>query len=723
MPVAMVILATAASLLLAPSAAMAGPVPSPLPWMRTYVAELPFDPIQAQLNLYPMCARDRERGVWDNGATSKPRIGVVGDSVQAQTRDAEMADSAYHWIDLTHCGENVGTALTSGRVADVLAQNPEVLVAGFGTNNFSEAWFVTPALFPVYQANLETLLDQSDHVRCRVLFNFSDETAAFHPENERTTWASLTLAANLHLARIDPVAHPNVIIADWQAATAADPDLVFDDQHLSNKGINARMNLALASSRKCFVPDHPSNVKAKSSSGSATVWWDPLPPEEAVTSYTVTSSLGHTIATTAPTVNVAGLTNGTPVSFTVRANNARGTSTVSLPSNTVTPSSMGTRFHATTPVRVLDTRSGLGGRWVPLGPTGEMSFNAFAGLPAAAQAASAVVLNVTATGQTAPSFVTVWPDGESRPLASNVNVRPGIAAIAASVTTAAGSNGRVRLFNNSGSVHLVVDVVGWFTAPAADPAAADASLFHSVDPVRVLDSRTTLGGHAGVFGSADDHDVVLPDLPAGATAAVVTVTSTNTVAPGFVTLSPAGAPRPLSSNLNPQPGLTRANLTTVKLSAGGAFTIYNQSANTHLIVDLVGWYGPTSIGGGAEYFSLTPERSYDTRNGTGGIIGPARNTSPSRLSFSGKGSVPIGAAVVAVDTNVTVVQPSSGGHATIWPTGAPKPDTSMVNYATDEVVAGRVITKLGSGAAEVWASASSIHYVVDVSGWFAMAEL
>jgi len=713
--------ATVVALLLAPSAAMAGPLPSPLPWMRTYVAESPFDPVAAQLNLYPMCARDRERGVWSNGATGKPRIGVVGDSVQAQTRDAEMADPAYHWINLTHCGENVGTALNSGRVADVLAENPEVLVGGFGTNNFSEAWFVTPALFPVYQTNLETFLDQSDHVPCRVLFNFSDETAAFHPENERATWSSLTLAANLHLARIDPVAHPNVIIADWRAATAADPDLVFDDQHLSNKGINARVNLALAASRRCFAPDSPGNVKAKPGTGSATVWWDPLPVEEAVTSYTVTSSLGQVVTTSSPTVNMAGLANGVPVSFTVRATNGRGTSTVSAPSNTVTPSGVGTRFHPTTPVRVLDTRTGLGGRWVPLGATNEMSFDAMAGLPPAARFASAVVLNVTATGQTAPSFVTVWPDGESRPLASNISIRPGIAAIAASVTTPVGPDERVRLYNNSGSVHLVVDVVGWFSRQGDDPAATAAALFHPVEPERVLDSRSSTGGHAGAFGTADDHTVVLGDLPLGATAAVVTVTSTNTTASGFVTLSPAGAPRPLSSNLNPQPGLTRANLTTVKLSSDRAFTIYNQSASTHLIVDLVGWYALPTVTGGAEYFPLTPERTYDTRDGTGGVGGPRTNAAPTRMSFAGKGSVPAGASVVAVDTNITVVHPSSGGHATVWPAGSSKPDTSILNYGTDEVVANRDIAKLGTGGVDLLASASSIHYVVDVSGWYTLA--
>ncbi len=57
--------------------------------------------------------------------------------------------------------------------------------------------------------------------------------------------------------------------------------------------------------------------------------------------------------------------------------------------------------------------------------------------------------------------MTVWPAGEARPLASNLNLAAG-QDVPNLVVAKVGANGQVSIFNASGSTHLIVDVAGWF---------------------------------------------------------------------------------------------------------------------------------------------------------------------------------------------------------------------------------------------------------------------
>ncbi len=688
--------------------------PNPLPWTRTYIPDVLLTPEAYTAEVIAACQQDHERGVFDNGAAGKPRYGVVGDSVMNQTRAPALADSTYRWTYLTHCGENFGTTQSSGRLGDVLASNPDVLVGGFGTNNFSAFWQPDPGMYQGFVANFNAFLGASDAVPCRVLFNISERIADYATGDVRDTWLWLIRSANAMIGSINASAHPKVTVIDWKTITQQHPEYLVDDQHLTRAGVNARINLTLSTSRQCQKPDSPANVHAIGGNGGATVWWDALPSEEAVTSYRVTSSLGHTATTTQTTLNVAGLTNATPVSFRVTATNAAGTSEMSVGSETVTPTNDGARFHALAPTRVIDTRDGTGGRFVPLGPKQSFQVSTAPSLPLAAAAASALVLNVTATGQSAESFVTVWPGGQSRPLTSNLNPKPGVAAVAASVTTRTGPAGTISLYNDSGTVHLIADVVGWFDPPGSNSGA----LYTALPPTRVLDSRTGTGGKNSPFAGATTHTLDLTALPAGATAAVVNLTATNTTSNSFVTLFPAGTVRPLASNLNPQAGLTRANFTTVKVDASGAINVFNNSATTHLLIDLVGYYGAAgALSGGSEYFPITPERHYDSRDGTGGLTGPLLNAQDTVLVFATTKSLPAGPLLSAVDLNLTVVQPSAGGHTTAWPNGA-RPDTSVLNYQAGEVVPNRNILGIANGMGRFWSAAPSVHYVIDVTGWY-----
>ena len=75
--------------------------------------------------------------------------------------------------------------------------------------------------------------------------------------------------------------------------------------------------------------------------------------------------------------------------------------------------------------------------------------------------AASVVVNTTVTQGTAPSYLTVYPSGVARPLASNLNFNAW-QDIPNLVIVKVGSGGNVQAYNNSGGVHVIFDVVGYF---------------------------------------------------------------------------------------------------------------------------------------------------------------------------------------------------------------------------------------------------------------------
>jgi uncharacterized protein (DUF1501 family) len=120
----------------------------------------------------------------------------------------------------------------------------------------------------------------------------------------------------------------------------------------------------------------------------------------------------------------------------------------------------GARLVSIPPSRLLDTRQGLGAPQRKVGGPGEIvvQVGGKSGVPAAAKA---VVVNVTAVGAGANTFVTVYPDGASRPTASSLNVTAGHTA-SNLVLAKLGAGGRIRMFNKAGSIDLVADVTGYF---------------------------------------------------------------------------------------------------------------------------------------------------------------------------------------------------------------------------------------------------------------------
>jgi hypothetical protein len=122
----------------------------------------------------------------------------------------------------------------------------------------------------------------------------------------------------------------------------------------------------------------------------------------------------------------------------------------------------GSTYFPLVPGRVLDTRTGAGtgGTINPIGAGGQIDVKVTDTLGVPAANVTAVALNVVATNATGPaSFLTVWPTGQARPLASNLNFVPGV-SVPNLVIARVGVDGKISLYNNLGSVNVAADIQG-----------------------------------------------------------------------------------------------------------------------------------------------------------------------------------------------------------------------------------------------------------------------
>jgi hypothetical protein len=222
--------------------------------------------------------------------------------------------------------------------------------------------------------------------------------------------------------------------------------------------------------------------------------------------------------------------------------------------------------------------------------------------------------------------------------------------------------------------------------------------------------------------------ITVPGLPAGATAAMLNVTAAAPDSGSYLTVWPAGVPKPHASNLNFRPGQNVPNLVQVALGAGDQVSISNAVGNVDVVVDLEGYVAPAGAGTGL-YNPLPPARICDTRGAQAGVManqcdsaggGPGTLGTGSVLSVqvTGHGGVP-SSGVSAVVLNVTVAGPDAGSYLTVWPTGVARPTASNLNWGPGTTIANRVTVPVGTGGKVNFYNANGqADVIVDVGGWF-----
>lgn len=248
-------------------------------------------------------------------------------------------------------------------------------------------------------------------------------------------------------------------------------------------------------------------------------------------------------------------------------------------------------FQPVTPFRLTDTRPGRTTGDMTDAGTGRFFGDHVvqvanqAGIPTSQ--VGSVVLNVTAVNPSAAGYLTVYPNGESRPETSNLNFLPGQAVPNLAIMKV-GSRGTVRVYS-SATTDLIVDVVGWL------PSSSD---FRGLSPARLVDTRpgwnrsTSDGAYRG-DGSLSGEDSIqiagragVPNSGAGAV--VLNVTVLNARSNSYTTVYPAGASLPNASNVNHNVRQPVANTVVAKLGPTGAISIFNNTG-ADLIIDITGW--------------------------------------------------------------------------------------------------------------------------------------
>jgi len=219
------------------------------------------------------------------------------------------------------------------------------------------------------------------------------------------------------------------------------------------------------------------------------------------------------------------------------------------------------------PCRLADTRpapDNVGPRATPLeaGETLVVQVTGTNGNCIIPAGATGIAANVTAVGGTAASFLTMWPADAERPVSANLNWTASSSPTPNQVTVGLSATGAVAAYNYAGSVHLVIDVVGYY---APTPAGAT--------------------GPAGPAGPTGPAGATGGQGPAGSDATIKVVRWGQAIS-SPLTVSTVDPNRLVSGT-----SITLTKRSTVFGSATGAIGYANAASSGTVSVDLCYWQG------------------------------------------------------------------------------------------------------------------------------------
>ena len=355
------------------------------------------------------------------------------------------------------------------------------------------------------------------------------------------------------------------------------------------------------------------------------------------------------------------------------------------------------------PVRIVDTRAGVGAPHGEVGPQGSITVT----VPGRPAGTTAVMVNLTAVGYTGrgSTYVSACPYAVSATTCvttSALNVT-GPGPIANEITVPLGADGTFRLINRTGSVDLVVDVTAYLRAG-----------FVSGGPTRQYDSRTGTG--AAPIGADTTRTITLAAVPAGARAAVINLTGTNFAGAGatYLSVCQPGQSTPAcarTSRLNLSSSAPVANELTVPIGADGTIRLYNRIGTADVIVDVSGYLT-------SGYTPRIPTRILDTctKIGATSAVGPGSSivvTVP-----------PVPAGTTAVTLNLTAT--GLRGSATSYVTACADTDSntlcahiSTVNAVGTQPIANEITIPLPTDRKiRLYNRTGTIDLIADLTGTY-----
>ena len=246
--------------------------------------------------------------------------------------------------------------------------------------------------------------------------------------------------------------------------------------------------------------------------------------------------------------------------------------------------------------------------------------------------------------------------------------------------------------------------------------------FVPVTPCRVADTRLAPGPFGGpALQGQTSRDFAIPEsacsIPSTAAAYSLNVAVVPHGGLGYLTVWPAGQPRPVIATLNSVDGRIKANAAIIPAGTNEAISVY-ATQTTDVILDIDGYFVPATSATLA-FFPLTPCRVADTRWTIGPLGGPYLAGGQERIFPVLSSTCNIPDTALAYSLNFAAIPHGPLGYMTVWPTGQNKPLVSTLNALTGTVTANAALVPSGlQGAISVYPS-SATDLVIDVDGYFA----
>lgn len=359
--------------------------------------------------------------------------------------------------------------------------------------------------------------------------------------------------------------------------------------------------------------------------------------------------------------------------------------------NQVHPAAGSAYFSLPQPVRVIDTRTGMGVRKGPMGGGTELSYTvpqSVAGMDLSN--ATSVVVEVSGTAAKGGTFLSVY----STSFGGNATLPLSSTEANATITSIVKLNSAhgFKLRNQAAATDALVTLIGYF-----GPAGGSGGLgYVPLASRRLLDTRVPTGGPKGPL-QPNQSVTVDAGVPSDATVAVVNVTALNHKAGGYLTTYPASNPAVATVNYAL---LARPNLALVPLT-GGKFVVQNRAATADAMIDIVGYFSPSAA---ARFVALpAPVRIADTRSGNGGRHGALGNGNSFGLDAGGLYGVPYDVSGLWVGLTAIGTTPGDlkgNGYLTIYPSGTGQPHASNLDFTgTRSILNNGIATLSGRTAA------------------------
>ncbi len=268
-----------------------------------------------------------------------------------------------------------------------------------------------------------------------------------------------------------------------------------------------------------------------------------------------------------------------------------------------------------------------------------------------------------------------------------------------------------------------------FTVNQAAPGQTAGLLFVPVTPCRVMDTRNANGPFGGpIMTGGSTRSVTVPGsscgIPNTALAYSLNITVVPTAQLGYLSVWPTGQVQPVVSTLNSLDGRIVANAAIVPAGTNGAISLF-VSDTTQVIIDINGYFAPSSTAGGLAFYPVTPCRVVDTRGGGfTGQFGPPFMAGNSIRSFPISTSPCLNQTFpLAYSFNITVVPHGTLGYLTVWPSGVAQPTVSTLNSLDGSIVANAAIVPAGgSGSINMFVT-NDTDVIIDINGYFSFEGL